>query len=139
MRRSRKIMFGLALIGAFYAYDGYQKASARMPVTARVEQVETLCTASVYRSSGYMNQRDRVVPEQECARVRYLVDRLNQFRGYRIYEKTYVHFSYATPQDGSRRTGRQLLERDRHSALPNVGDELAILVSGERAELVNRI
>jgi hypothetical protein len=135
VRRTRKILSGLALAAAIFAYDSYEQANALMPVTGRVERIETLCTASAWRHSGYTRQKRRDIPEQSCDQVDYLVEAVTDYRDYRVFENTYVHYVYTTSIDAREHRGRQLVERQRGARRYHVGDRLQILVNGDKSQI----
>lgn len=136
MRRSRIIMLGLGLVAFLQLHDGYVRAGAVAHTQARVERIETLCSATTNVRTGYTWQKGRPLAEQDCERVRDLTSRHQDYRGHRVFEHDYVIFSYVSPQDGSARTGRHAVDRLPGIGRISVGDALTVRIGTNGAEPV---
>jgi predicted RNA-binding protein (virulence factor B family) len=124
----------LLAVGGF-GYSRYDRANNYIPVRVRADKVETLCYGK-QTERDILTKTTRTTKEVDCKTLRALVASHPDFKGFTVYENTYVSFRYKSPVDNKTHVGRVIETRNLDGKPIRKRDVFDALVSNKMADKV---
>ncbi len=112
----------LAVLGGFYMYWQYDRATNYERVEAIVTKVEETCY--LRKTKG---KTTYTTDEGPCGALKLLSESHPEYKGFKLVRVTYVTFDYVSPVDGDWYSGQHQQRKHQDGSWIREGDKMDIL------------